>query len=45
MTLVHTLLKYVIEGKTQGRRKVKGRRRRRCTQLLEDVGKTEDIGK
>jgi hypothetical protein len=39
VTLVHTLLKYVIEGKAQERIELKGRRRRRGAQLLEDLGK------
>jgi hypothetical protein len=45
VTLVHTFLTYVIEGKTQGRIELKGRRRRRRAQLLDDLGKTEDTGK
>ena len=33
----HCLLKHVIEGKMEGRIQLKGRRGRRCNQLLDDV--------
>jgi hypothetical protein len=34
-----SLLKYVIEGKIEGRIEVKAKRERRCKQLLDDLKK------
>jgi hypothetical protein len=38
------LLKRVIDRKIEGRTEVTGRRRRRCTQLLDDLKEREDTG-
>jgi hypothetical protein len=38
------LLKHVIEGKTEGRIEVTGRRGRRCKQLLDNMQKRKDTG-
>ena len=38
------LLKRVTEGKIKGRIEVKGRREKRCKQLLDDLVQREDTG-
>jgi hypothetical protein len=40
----YCLLKHVIEGKTEGRKKVTERRARRGKQLLDELKKREDTG-